>query len=461
MASSLTSINIGILGLGVVGSGFVKLLSENRDELIRQTGYDVTIRKIAVLNLDKPRKCSIEGFTLCDNAYDVIQDPEIDIVIELIGGIDLTAKYLFAAISEGKHIITANKALIAKFGNEIFSSAQKKNVVVVFEAAVAGGLPIIKILREGLSGNKIKSIAGILNGTGNFILTKMQNDAVTFNNALKEAQHLGYAEADPSNDVKGIDTVQKLSILASIAFGMNIKYEEIHTEGIEQVSFLDLFCAKKIGYVIKHLAYAERDENKIHLHVHPSLIPSTHKLAAVDEVMNGIQIVATPIGTTFFYGAGAGGDATATAIVADLIDVIRLKNIPSGNKAAYLYPGLKPSAQYSLELIEHLMFSYYIRITKDFDEKVLRATASKYKINLIKFEKITNLIGLDDCSIILMTDRVFETVMNHFVVELQNILDVNDEIIKFRIFEHENALRPLASVDLNHFAIEVPAFAEC
>ncbi|MEI6094078.1 MAG: homoserine dehydrogenase [Gammaproteobacteria bacterium] len=445
MIPTLVSINIGILGLGVVGSDLVNLLTEHHNELIRKTGYNVVIHKIAVLDVNKPRKCSINGITLTNNAYDVIQDPKIDIIIELIGGIDMPAQYIFAAISEGKHIITANKALIAEHGNKILSSAKEKNVVVVFEAAVCGGLPILKILREGLSGNKIRSIVGVLNGTGNYILTKMLDDGISFNCALEQAQKLGYAEANPNNDIQGIDSVQKLSILASIAFGTDVKYKDVHTEGISHINSLDLLCAKEMGCVIKHLAYAEKDNAYIRLHVHPTLISNIHKLAEIDGVMNGIMIEAEPVGHTFYYGAGAGGRATSSAIIADLIDIIRTINSPGSRD--YLYSEFIASLNYLYESIEDLNFSYYVRIPCPLLESDIRVVANRYGIRIIKFEQVRNLTGIDDLSVILIIDRTIEKTMKHFILELHNDCVVDTSIITFRMHDHHFALQPKALPD--------------
>lgn len=454
--STLASINIGILGLGVVGSSLVRLLAENRDELIRKTGYNVIIRKIAVLNLHKTRACSLEGITLVEDVYSVIRDPKIDIVVELVGGIDLPAKYLFAAIAEGKHIITANKALIAKHGEKIFSMAKEKNVVVAFEAAVAGGLPIIKVLREGLSGNKIRSIIGILNGTSNFILSKMLDDGLAFHPALKKAQQLGYAEANPNSDIDGIDAVQKICILASLAFEITIQYEDVYTEGIVDINYFDLRCAKQMGYVIKHLAYAERKGEKIHLHVHPALVLSTHKLAGVDDVMNGVLIDAEPVGCTFFYGAGAGGSVTASALIADLIDVIRARNIEPANRT-YMYPEVKSFNNNSLEAIENLLFSYYLRVSYDFDEHELRVIGNKYGVKILVFEKMCTPEHAERSTIII-TDKVIESIMNVFIADIQNHHISNTKIISFRIHEHACPTRPLDQIEGEDFQIKPQSF---
>jgi len=438
---SLASVNIGILGLGVVGSSTVNILKENYDELLRRTGYDIVIKKAAVRNLEKSRICSIEGITLTDNVYDVIQDPEIDIIIELIGGIELSKEYVLEAISQGKHIVTANKALIATHGDKIFSYAHDQNVIVAFEAAVAGGIPIIKILREGLVGNKIKSIVGILNGTGNFILTKMQNEGVAFINALGDAQRLGYAEADPTADIEGIDTAQKLSILSSIAFGTSLRYADVYIEGISHIKHIDLLCAKNLGYTIKHLAYAERNDINIELRVYPALIANTHALAKIDGVTNGVLINANAVGRTVYYGDGAGGLPTASAVIADLIDVIRTTAVHPKNRVPSL--SFQPASliNYTVNSIEKAIFSYYLRFLITDPANAITTNiniiAAKYGIKLFESKNMSNLIDTDNLSTVVITDKTTERLMNLFILELQNNYNFTDDnIIKLRICDH-------------------------
>jgi homoserine dehydrogenase len=345
------------------------------------------------------------------------------------------------AISRGKHIVTANKALIATHGDKIFSYAHDQNVIVAFEAAVAGGIPIIKILREGLVGNKIKSIVGILNGTGNFILTKMQNEGVAFINALGDAQRLGYAEADPTVDIEGIDTAQKLSILSSIAFGMPLRYADVYIEGISHIKHIDLLCAKKMGYAIKHLAYAERNDINIELRVYPALIANTHELAKIDGVTNGVLINANAVGRTVYYGDGAGGLPTASAVIADLIDVIRTIAVHPTNRVPSL--SFQPSAliNYTVNSIEKAIFSYYLRfLIKDSANTIttnINIVAAKYGIKLFESKKMSDLIDTDNPSTVIITNKTTERLMNLFLLELQNNYNFTDDnIVKLRICDH-------------------------
>jgi len=436
--SNRNTINIGILGLGKVGSGTVNVLNENYDDILRRTGFDIIIKKAAVHNLEKPRICSTEGITITNDAYDVINDPEIDIIVELIGGIELPKQYILEAISQEKHIITANKALIATHGNEIFSYAQDKNVIIAFEAAVGGGIPIIKILREGLAANKIKSVMGILNGTGNFILTKMYNEGITFIDALNLAQKLGYAESDPTMDISGVDTAHKLTILSSIAFGMPLRYSDIYIEGISEIKPLDLLCAKEMGYTIKHIAYAEKNHINIELFVYPILINNTHPLAKIDGVTNAIAINANAIGDSFYHGAGAGSAATASSVIADLIDIIRgMDTAPQNRVSSFSF---QPTSliNFDLNSIENLQFSYYISFTiKDTSldiTKNIEGIAANHCIKLFKLKKMPCLIDIDHSSWIIITHQTSKKMIDLFLLELQTIY-ANDRIVKLRIWD--------------------------
>ncbi|MDH5378798.1 MAG: homoserine dehydrogenase, partial [Gammaproteobacteria bacterium] len=310
-----TPVRIGIIGLGTVGGGTVNVLQRNAQEIARRAGREITITQASARDLNKPRICNTDGIALTSNPHDVVNNPDIDVVVELIGGDTLARELVMSAIEQGKHVVTANKALIAKHGNEIFDAAQKKGVMVAFEAAVAGGIPIIKAIREGLAGNRIDWVAGIINGTGNFILTEMRDKGRSFEDVLKEAQELGYAEADPTFDVEGIDAAHKLTILAAIAFGIPLQFEKASTEGISAITTEDVGYAEQLGYRIKHLGIARRTEEGIELRVHPTLIPSKRLIANVDGVMNAVLVKADAVGPTLYYGAGAGAEATASAVV--------------------------------------------------------------------------------------------------------------------------------------------------
>ncbi len=317
-------IQVGLLGLGTVGRGTIEVLRRNREEIARRAGRDILVTHATARHLAKPRDFSLDGIELIADADQLVTNPDIDIVCELIGG-DTTAKDLvMKAIENGKHVVTANKALLAKHGNEIFAAAQKHRVMVAFEAAVAGGVPIIKALREGLTANRIEWIAGIINGTSNYILSEMRTRGVSFAAALKEAQAKGYAEADPTFDIEGIDAAHKLTILSAIAFGIPVQFDKAYTEGISTLTDKDIQYAEQLGYRIKLLGITRYAKAGIELRVHPTLIPEKRLIANVEGVMNAILIKGDAVGATLYYGRGAGAEATASAVIADLVDVARM-----------------------------------------------------------------------------------------------------------------------------------------
>lgn len=314
---------IGILGLGTVGGGVVNVLTKNQSEIARRTGAKLQITHAAVRDTSQPRICSTSGIELTQDPFEIVDNDSINIVLELMGGTTLAKELVEVAIKNGKHVITANKALIATHGNALLALAKNNNVQLLFEAAVAGGIPILKSLEQGLSANQIEMVAGIINGTGNFILTEMRDKGRDFDSVLKEAQELGYAEADPTFDVEGIDAAHKLTILAAIAFGCKLDFNKVSTEGISQVSGKDVAFATELGYSIKHLGIAKKLNGKIQMRVHPTLIPKTRLLANVDGVMNAVLVKGNAVGSTLYYGAGAGEEATASAVIADLVDLIK------------------------------------------------------------------------------------------------------------------------------------------
>ncbi|MDB3972522.1 MAG: homoserine dehydrogenase [Candidatus Thioglobus sp.] len=315
--------NIGILGLGTVGGGVVNVLSKNESEIFARTGEKINVTHGAVKSISEPRICSDGDINITEDAFEVVNNPEIDVILELIGGTTIAKELVIQAINNNKHVITANKALIATHGNELLTLAKQKNVHLLFEAAVAGGIPILKSLEQGLSANKIELVAGIINGTGNFILTEMRDKGRDFADVLKEAQDLGYAEADPTFDVEGIDAAHKLAILASIAFGCELQMDKVSTEGISQISGEDVMFATELNYSIKHLGIAKKVDGELQMRVHPTLIPKTQLLANVDGVMNAVLVRGNAVGPTLYYGAGAGDEATASAVIADLVDIIK------------------------------------------------------------------------------------------------------------------------------------------
>ena len=313
---------VGILGLGTVGGGVVNVLQKNSKSIKRRTGAEIELVIAGVRDLTKNRICDTKKIKLTEDPFEVVNHPDIDVVLELIGGFGLAKELVETAINNGKHIITANKALIGNHGNELIKLANKKKVRFLFEASVAGGIPIIKALEQGLSANNIESVAGIINGTGNFILTDMKEKGRDFNDVLKEAQALGYAEEDPTFDIEGIDAAHKLSILAAIAFGTEIQFDKIYTKGISEITTEDILHATELGYTIKHLGIAKRTEKGIELRVHPTLVPNNRLIARVNGVMNAVMVKSDALGKSLYYGPGAGDEATASAVIADLNDII-------------------------------------------------------------------------------------------------------------------------------------------
>ncbi len=354
------SINIAIAGFGTVGSAVFNLLQDMSEEIERRLGE--SIRVVAVGARRSYPGVDFSGVQLERDVTKLALIPEVDIVLELMGGTDTAKELIIAAIANGKHVVTANKALLAEMGEEIFAAARQAGVVVAFEAAVAGGIPFIKALREGLAANRIDWLAGIINGTGNFILTEMLTGQRAFDEVLSEAQALGYAEADPTFDVEGIDAAHKLTLMAAIAFGIPLQYEKLTIEGISEVSLADIDYAEQLGFKIKHLGIAKRHENSVELRVHPTLIPKSSLLASVDGVMNAVMVQAHAVGPTLYYGAGAGGMATASAVVADVMDVVRQINLPKGSISAPLgYE--RVSASLPVMSKEEFLCAYYLRLS--------------------------------------------------------------------------------------------------
>ena len=346
----MEAVNIGLIGLGTVGSGTVEILHRNSEDISGRAGRDIRVSRVAVRDLDKPREVSVSSFDFGNDPMAVVDDPEIDIVVELIGGESLARDLVLRAIENGKHVVTANKALIAVHGNEIFKSAQQRGVMVAFEAAVAGGIPVIKSLREGLAANRIEWLAGIINGTCNYILTRMETDGLEFETVLQDAQALGYAEADPEFDIEGIDAAHKLTIMASIAFGIPLQFDRVYTEGITAVTIDDIRYARELGFVIKHLGIARRREEGIELRVHPVLIPEDRLIANVNGVMNAVLVNADAVGPTLYYGAGAGAEPTGSAVVADIVDVVRALTGDPTNRVPHL--AFQPGALASLPILQ-------------------------------------------------------------------------------------------------------------
>ena len=429
-------VKVGILGLGTVGGGTVNVLQRNAEEIARRAGRGIVVTHAAARDLNKPRICSTDGITITVAPKEVVEDPEIAIVIELIGGDTLARDLVMRAIENGKHVVTANKALIAKHGNEIFAAAQAKGVIVAFEAAVAGGIPIIKAIREGLAGNQIEWLAGIINGTGNFILTEMRDKGRDFDDVLKEAQELGYAEADPEFDVEGIDAAHKLTILASIAFGIPLQFEKAFTEGITKITREDVTYAEELGYRIKHLGISRRTDKGIELRVHPTLIPERRLIANVDGVMNAVLVQGDAVGPTLYYGAGAGAEPTASAVVADVVDVVRVLTSDPENRVPHL--AFQPDSLSDLPILkmEDVETAYYLRMQVKDEPGVLANVTRILGDKGISIEAIIQKEpqgGSAEASVIMLTHTVLEKQMNEAIQQIESLDTISGEVTRIRM----------------------------
>ncbi|CAN5679022.1 homoserine dehydrogenase [soil metagenome] len=355
-------IKVGLLGIGTVGAGTFNVLKRNQEEIMRRAGRAIEITMVADLNVERARELTNGECEIVNDANLVVNHPDIDIVIELIGGYGIARDLVLKAIANGKHVVTANKALLATHGNEIFAAAQEKGVIVAFEAAVAGGIPIIKALREGLTANRIQWIAGIINGTTNFILTEMRDKGLDFATALKEAQALGYAEANPTFDIEGVDAAHKATIMASIAYGIPMQFNKAHVEGITKLEAIDIRYAEQLGYRIKLLGITKRTENGIELRVHPTLIPEKRLIANVEGAMNAVLVQGDAVGATLYYGKGAGAEPTASAVIADLVDITRLATADPEHRVPHL--AFQPNAMSDLPILpmSEIVTSYYLRM---------------------------------------------------------------------------------------------------
>ncbi|MDR1853549.1 MAG: homoserine dehydrogenase [Azoarcus sp.] len=355
-------INVGLLGIGTVGGGTFAVLKRNADEIARRAGREIRIVAVADKDIARARAVAGDDVRITDDAFAVVREPEIDIVVELIGGYTVAKDLVLAAIENGKHVVTANKALLAVHGNEIFAAARARDVMVAFEAAVAGGIPIIKALREGLSANRIQWAAGIINGTTNFILSEMRDKGLPFAAVLKEAQRLGYAEADPTFDIEGVDAAHKATIMSAIAFGIPMQFDKAHIEGITQLESIDIAYAEKLGYRIKLLGIVRRREQGVELRVHPTLIPAKKLLANVEGAMNAVVVQGDAVGTTLYYGKGAGAEPTASAVIADLVDITRLHTADPEHRVPHL--AFQPDQMQDVPVlpIAETITSYYLRL---------------------------------------------------------------------------------------------------
>lgn len=427
-------VNVGICGLGTVGSGTYKVLTRNRDVISARTGCQIEIAQIGARR-DNPN-CAVGDIPVTRDIFEVADNPDVQIVAELIGGTTTARELVLRAIANGKHVVTANKALIAQYGNEIFGAAQERGVSVAFEAAVAGGIPVIKAIREGLAANRIEWLAGIINGTSNFILTEMRDKGRSFQDVLAEAQALGYAEADPTFDVEGIDAGHKLMILASIAFGIPLQFNTMYTEGITRITPVDVQFAEQLGYRIKLLGIARRADSGIELRVHPTLIPEKRLIANVNGVMNAVLVKGDAVGPTLYYGAGAGSEATASAVVADIIDVARTLSADPKHRVPYL--AFQPNALDSTPVlaIDQVVSAYYLRISALDRPGVLSRVAQILSDAGISIEALIQkepLEGQDHVPVIILTNRTEERRLVGAVAQIEALDSIDGDVVRIRV----------------------------
>lgn len=433
----MKQLNVGILGLGTVGGGTYTVLKRNATEIARRTGVEIKVVQIADRNLAHAKALAAD-VEVCDDAFAVVNNPAVDVVVELIGGYELSRELVLKAIANKKHVVTANKALIATHGNEIFAAAKANNVIVAFEAAVAGGIPIIKALREGLGANRIEWVAGIINGTTNFILTEMREKGLNFSDVLGEAQRLGYAEADPTFDVEGIDAAHKLTIMSAIAFGMPMKFDQAYTEGITKLEQVDIKYAEELGYRVKLLGITKRTDKGVELRVHPTLIPEKRLVANVNGAMNAVVVKGDAVGPTLYYGAGAGAEPTASAVVADLIDVARLADATSEQRVPYL--AFQPEQVQDLAIlpIEDVQSAYYLRLRASDKPGVL---ANVTKILGDRSISIDAMLQKEpdenetEADIVILTHITVEKNMNEAIAAIEALDAIMAKVVRIRMEE--------------------------
>jgi homoserine dehydrogenase len=431
----LKPVKVALLGLGTVGGGTLNVLRRNAEEITRRAGRGIAVVGIAVRDAGKKRDVAPGTRVVTDPAV-LVDDPDIDIICELIGGIEPARELVLRSIRNGKHVVTANKALIALHGNEIFEAAQKQGVIVAFEAAVAGGIPIIKALREGLAGNRIQLVAGIINGTSNYILTEMRERRADFQSVLRDAQRLGFAESDPAFDVDGIDAAHKLTILAAIAFGIPLQFDKVHCEGIRDISPMDIAYAGELGYRIKSLAIARNAGTEIELRVHPALIPARHPIAGVDGVMNAVLVVGDAVGPTIYYGAGAGADPTASAVVADLVDVVRAMTADPENRVPHLAFQPHAISAVTVRSMEDVESAYYLRMYAADRPGVLANVTSILGSLGISIEAVIQKEpepGASLVPVIFLTQRVRERNINEAIRKIEALDTIDRKVFRIRV----------------------------
>ena len=431
----MKSMNVGLLGIGTVGLGTYRVLNRNQEEIERRAGRNIHISMVADLDVEKAKSLVNSDCTVVSDAKEIIAHPDIDIVVELIGGYGIAFELVMSAIESGKHVVTANKALLAMHGTEIFEAAHRKGVMVAFEASVAGGIPIIKALREGLTANRIEWIAGIINGTTNFILSQMREKNWSFQQALETAQALGYAESDPTFDIQGIDAAHKASIMASISFGIRMPFQSAYIEGIDQLQSQDIQFAEQLGYRIKLLGIAKQAKAGIELRIHPCLVPANSIIANVEGAMNAVMVQADAVGTTLYYGKGAGGEPTASAIIADLVDITRLHTADPLNRVPHL--AFQPQAirDVSILSMDQVVTAYYLRLGVADQAGVLASVTgllAEFNISIDAMLQQASHSKEERTELIILTHQCLESSMNAALHKIQALPTVIEPIIRIR-----------------------------
>ena len=432
-------IQVGLLGMGTVGSGTFNVLQRNQEEIKRRAGRGIEISMVADLDIAKAQALCAPHVKVVGDARQVIANPDIDIVVELIGGYGIAKALVLEAIAAGKHVVTANKALLAVHGTEIFEAARAKGVMVAFEAAVAGGIPIIKALREGLTANRIQWVAGIINGTTNFILSEMREKGLDFDVVLKEAQRLGYAETDPTFDIEGVDAAHKVTLMSALAFGIHVQFDQAYIEGITKLGAADIKYAEQLGYRIKLLGITKRTEAGIELRVHPSLVPTQRLIANVEGAMNAVMVQGDAVGTTLYYGKGAGSEPTASAVIADLVDITRLHTADPLNRVPHL--AFQPNAMSNLKILpmSDVITSYYLRLRVADEAGVLAKLTSLLADANISIDAVlqreadqVSQAGENQTDVIILTHDTVEGKMNKVLAQMQALPTVMAPITKIR-----------------------------
>jgi homoserine dehydrogenase len=429
---------VGLIGIGTVGGGTYKVLTENAKEILKKTGISIDVARVADKNLALAKKVVGDENKITDDAFDIVNDKEIDLVIELIGGTGIAKELVEAALANKKHVVTANKALIAMHGEELVDLAEKNKVILAYEASVAGGIPIIKAIREGLAANQIEWIAGIINGTTNYILSEMRENNLTFDVALKQAQELGYAEADPTFDVEGVDAAHKVTIMASIAFGIPVNFEGAYVEGISQLQQKDIAYAEELGYRIKLLAITKAHSDAVEIRVHPTLIPEKRLVANVNGPMNAVLVKGNMVGPTLYYGAGAGAEPTASAVVADVIDIVRQCKHGHGAMIPTLGFTKENIKKKKLLAIEEVESEFYLRLSMKNKTGLLANITNIFADKGVSIDAMVHKEIQDnnlDPDIFLVTSKVKEQTINEIISKIESLPENKDKIIKIRIEE--------------------------